>query len=126
MLWHLPIANWLVATAFYSLTPTPHLLTVPREIRDQIYSHLHRKIQLHHTPLRDVALRIDVSLKNTPLISVLLMHPRLRAEYTQSPSFKKLSLKIDDYPVFEPDDIPAAMTEHISKHRLALQLVLFA
>ena len=104
----------------------PYLLTVSREIRDRFYSYVYRKLQLYHTPLHDVESKIDIRLENAPLISVLLTHSRLRAEYTQSPSFKELSLKIDDYPVFQPDDIPVATEERISKDNLALQLVRLA
>ncbi|KAF3008437.1 hypothetical protein E8E13_002951 [Curvularia kusanoi] len=76
-------------------TSQPHLLTLPREIRDMIYGYLTQDRQL---PLKSISqvdgFRTLVEIKKPPYVDVLLTHSRLRDEYLQSTCFKDLSLVI--------------------------------
>lgn len=83
-------------------TRAPPLLTIPREIRDQIYGYLYCKLELRHAPLQDLeAVRLTVT--NAPIISVLLTHSRLRDEYSESRWFRYLSLNIQRGLKTKPD-----------------------
>jgi hypothetical protein len=77
---------------------TPHLLTLPREVRDEIYSYL------HHTLEMEVKLSVAeqeygfyepaaVHLENAPYLAVLCTHSRMYEEYNES-CFKNLSMCI--------------------------------
>lgn len=75
----------------------PHLLKIPREIRDQIYSYLHTSIRLHHTSLpHHHVLHREPSLllTNVPSLSVLLTHSRLHEEYTKVLCSNDITLRI--------------------------------
>ena len=75
----------------------PHLLMIPREIRDQIYSYLHTSIRLHHTSLpHHHVLHREPSLllTNVPSLSVLLAYSRLREEYTKVLCSNDITLRI--------------------------------
>ncbi|CAO2651412.1 Nn.00g039820.m01.CDS01 [Neocucurbitaria sp. VM-36] len=77
----------------------PHLLTIPREIRDIIYSHLARPLSMHWTYSdsriymwmpRTVRFRVE----HAPRLSVLLTHTRLYEEYLDFAFHKNLSATI--------------------------------
>lgn len=75
----------------------PCLLTLPREIRDKIYSFLHRDIKFKG-PLYSKAEGNDrrynavhFRLRNAPLVNVLLTHSQLRNEYATADCFRRLS-----------------------------------
>lgn len=65
---------------------TSPLLTLPRELRDNIYSHLHQDITFkddygYSTRLEN---SVVVTIKNAPLPAVLMVNWQLREEYLQS------------------------------------------
>ena len=75
----------------------PHLLMIPREIRDQIYSYLHTSIRLHDTSLphrHGLHREPSLLLTNVPSLSVLLTHSRLREEYTEVFRSNDITLRI--------------------------------
>ncbi|KAJ4363418.1 hypothetical protein N0V83_009711 [Neocucurbitaria cava] len=93
-----------------NLHPTPmasRLLTIPREIRDLIYSHLGNSISVEWTwptehlrtknifspRLLPQAVRLQV--QNAPQLSVLLTHSRLHDEYLEIVSRNGLSATVD-------------------------------
>lgn len=74
------------------------LLSLPRELRDQIYNYLHEKIALrwYYVPSNFPESQglnpiYDIQIEQAPLISVLLTHSRLKEEYVESVIFKRLS-----------------------------------
>jgi hypothetical protein len=73
-------------------TAKPHLLTIPREIRNEIYSYLHQRITFQDHILMKLAdgrsLDATLCFENAPLISVLLTHSRLYDEYKESDCFR--------------------------------------
>jgi hypothetical protein len=70
----------------------PHLLTIPREIRNEIYSYLHQRIKFQDEILMQYAegstRDAHLCLENAPLINVLLTHSRLYDEYKESDCFR--------------------------------------
>ena len=88
----------------------PHLLTLPREIRDNIYQYLHHRVQLTclvdedgekddesdtdddeaHVDYYKV-LEMQVTVDPTPIVDVMLVHPRIYEEYRESILFKNYS-----------------------------------
>ena len=66
-----------------SPTSTAHLLTIPREIRNQIYDHLHHNLELRTIECLGAS-QVFVSLTNVPYTSVFRAYPRLNAEYEES------------------------------------------
>lgn len=75
-------------------TTAPNLLTLQREIRDQIYGYLQREVNVYGDE-PDTMLWYKVVLKNAPLVAVLLTHSRLYEEYIQADCFKNLSADAD-------------------------------
>ena len=66
----------------------PHLMTLPREVRDNIYSYLRHKVMLRvPTEHRTQALQV----KNAPIVAVLLTHSQLYHEYKDADCFKNLT-----------------------------------
>lgn len=91
----------------FCMMPSPNLLTIPREIRDQIYSFFHEARLLgpfyHWEPLSHIHLRVY----NAPFIDVLLTHSRLREEYLESDSFRNRTCELiveDHFNAAEYDD----------------------
>lgn len=69
----------------------PNLLTFPREIRDNIYSHLHHEVVLS-VPTDPIERRTQhLKVVNAPIVAVLLTHPQLHHEYRDADCFKNLS-----------------------------------
>jgi hypothetical protein len=66
----------------------PHLLTLPREIRDMIYAHLHHKISLRVQNEYGVE---NMVIEKAPVAAVLSTHPQLYHEYKDADCFKNLS-----------------------------------
>ncbi|KAF2449045.1 hypothetical protein P171DRAFT_509458 [Karstenula rhodostoma CBS 690.94] len=63
---------------------TPHLLGIPREIRDMIYQHLTQsKIHLLYPVLGGNA-QVSIELNRAPLVNVLLIHPQINVEYLKT------------------------------------------
>ncbi|KAJ8116490.1 hypothetical protein OPT61_g2091 [Boeremia exigua] len=102
----------VVADHVGTKTQAPHLLTLPREIRNLIYEHLFHEISLRElvqsTPTLFTTLKIHVD--NAPLSSVLLVHSQLRDEYLETGPFHRLSITISSrelrfLPHFTPQDL---------------------
>jgi hypothetical protein len=78
---------------------TAHLLGLPRELRDMIYSHLSRDIVLEwewkaDTKFQGRLKRIDIRLHNATIAHVLRIHPQVYAEYKEADCFSKLSATV--------------------------------
>ncbi len=68
---------------------TPYLLTLPREIRDKTYSHLHRVVKLPWLMSGDFEnidsrVILEVQVDNLPLHEMLLVNHCLHDEYLES------------------------------------------
>jgi hypothetical protein len=72
----------------------PHLLTIPREIRDNIYKYLHRELRICTALLESDHDPPIVSIMNAPYLSVLLVHSRLYEEYKECASFRSSTAEI--------------------------------
>ena len=85
------------------IVPKPHLLTLPREIRNMIYSYVHEpafvtvdevgdKPYEEHggTPLNKTPFTVEIV--NAPCFNLLLAHPRLEAEYKEEKAWKAFSV----------------------------------
>jgi hypothetical protein len=66
-----------------AMEDVPHLLTLPREVRDNIYSYLHHEVSRHYQNRR-------LQLKNAPIVAVLLTHSQLYHEYQDADCYKDL------------------------------------
>jgi hypothetical protein len=66
-----------------AMKEVPHLLTLPREVRDNIYSYLHHEVSRNYRNWR-------LQLKNAPIVAVLLTHSRLYYEYQDADCYKDL------------------------------------
>ena len=65
----------------------PHLLTVPREIRDRIYSHLQHVVKMSSiSPVGYAVVQLDIALHT----GLLLTHSQLHDEYLHANYFTKL------------------------------------
>jgi len=58
-----------------------NLLTLPRELRDQIYRHLVHDLHYRYAIVNRHPNIVRVTVKDVPLISLYLTHPRLYDEY---------------------------------------------
>jgi hypothetical protein len=80
-------------------TSPPHLLNLPREIRNCIYHYLSQEIDFNwrwnHWPLSGNEGISKVCLKDAPMLSVLLTSHRLYDEYLESEHFKNTAITID-------------------------------
>ncbi|KAF3008439.1 hypothetical protein E8E13_003019 [Curvularia kusanoi] len=94
--------------------PRLHLLGLPREIRNVIYSYLTRPIHLNG--VNEVGgMDIAIELDNAPELNVLLVHSRLHDEYKESTCFTDssaslstgLEIRMDGLPVERKRDIQA-------------------
>ncbi|OSS48501.1 hypothetical protein B5807_07647 [Epicoccum nigrum] len=65
-----------------------HLLTIPREIRDIIYSYLYHRVRLRSYQNGRTA---NLKLRNAPIIAVLQTHTQLYQEYQTADCFENLS-----------------------------------
>lgn len=81
--------------------PTPpHLLTLPREIRNRIYDYLgHEETPRYpgewhaHTPKLHMVISPKICYR-LPLLSVLLVHPKICDEYKEAACFSELTVGI--------------------------------
>jgi hypothetical protein len=88
-----------------------HLLTIPREIRDRIYTYLTQDrnfyLRRDQRPIgSDLSREVDVHVKQAPLLSVLLTHSRLKEENLESAAFKGLSMTLQMTPENDNEDAP--------------------
>jgi hypothetical protein len=77
---------------------TPHLLGLPREIRNHIYSYLFRDFELIGSlqvkTTKDPYHEFSIRVRNAPLLNVLLSHSQLRNEYMSADCCRKTSVLI--------------------------------
>ena len=71
----------------------PHLLTLPREIRDNIYEYLHRTIRPGSLNISSTQ-TLHLVLKNAPYPAVLRVHSQLYQEYLEADCFRNLEAEI--------------------------------
>jgi hypothetical protein len=71
---------------------TPHLLTLPRELRDQIYSYLSDDDPGWRLTGLFSPKPVQFRFHNAPNLSVLHTHPRLRTEFFEADWTKELSV----------------------------------
>jgi hypothetical protein len=86
-------------------SPAPHLLTIPREIRNNIYTYLHHEAVLgwdwengQNACKGHILNQIAVRFGNAPCSSVIRAHSRLCDEYIKSAPIQDLSATIEVYP----------------------------
>jgi hypothetical protein len=75
-------------------TNPPHLLTLPREIRNQIYSYLHKEVEVDNER-RPSILDVHVRLENAPYAALLLTNSQLYHEYREADSSWNLAAHIE-------------------------------
>lgn len=68
----------------------PHLHTLPREIRNQIYSYLHKEVVVH-TQRSPSVFVVQLRLENVPYMSVLLINSQIYHEYREADCFRNLA-----------------------------------
>ena len=68
----------------------PHLLTLPREIRNQIYSYLHKEVVVH-TQRTPSVFAVQLRLENVPYMSMLLINSQIYHEYREADCFQNLT-----------------------------------
>ncbi|KAH7063870.1 hypothetical protein BKA63DRAFT_183822 [Paraphoma chrysanthemicola] len=76
-----------------------NLLSIPREVRNLIYSYLTQELRLNWTEVfrtthTDIATSVEVVVTNVPILSVHLAHSRLKDEYEQCPAFRKVTMTL--------------------------------
>lgn len=80
------------------VSPTSsRLLTIPREIRDEVYKYLYHEVSHRYLYLNSSGTRIrtlNVKLANAPILNLLLTHSRIYEEYAKAPSFHNLQATI--------------------------------
>lgn len=70
------------------MTPAaPHLLTLPREIRDKIYSYLFKIVDFQVVITTDKP-SVFVRIENAPLPAVSLVHSQMHGEYLDADCFR--------------------------------------
>lgn len=67
----------------------PHLLTIPREIRDLFYDYLHKRADVHWKVDEGTVCCAKIEIDEAPLLNVLLTCSRLRDEYLEGRLFAK-------------------------------------
>ncbi|KAE8863499.1 hypothetical protein PTNB73_06706 [Pyrenophora teres f. teres] len=72
-------------------TPRAHLLTLPRELRDEIYTYLSHDLILEEIPK---AGGVHAKIYRAPILNVLLVHSTLHEEYLASDIFKQLTITV--------------------------------
>ena len=80
--------DFLRLTSTMASKEKPHLLTLPQEIRDHIYSYLHHGVSLR---IRTKHRAQHIRMQNAPIVAVLLTHSKLYHEYKDADCFKNLS-----------------------------------
>lgn len=96
-------------------TMAPHFLTIPREIRDEIYSYLSAEIDVpvnlprhpvdEANPNHPIAnICHNAYIDNAPLVNVLLINSQVRDEYLEAACFTKVRMGFGIYLYGEPWD----------------------
>jgi hypothetical protein len=74
----------------------PYLLKLPREIRNHIYSYLHKEVDVHNERNSYPSiLDVQVRLENVPYTSVLLINSQIYHEYREADCFRNLAAQVD-------------------------------
>jgi hypothetical protein len=87
------------------IVPKPHLLTLPREIRNMIYSYVHEPAFVTVDEARDKPYEeqggtpldktpFTVEIVNAPCFNLLQVHPRLEAEYKEEKAWKTFTVRV--------------------------------
>ncbi len=89
----------------------PHLLTLPREVRNNIYNHLYRAVKIPWRFETTIARRreshdLEIQVDNFPLIGVLLTCHRLHNEYLESLDHLSISIRFP-----QPTSVPFQQSE---------------
>jgi hypothetical protein len=84
---------------------SPHLLGIPREMRNLIYEYLYEE---RHELEIEAEFRAVAGLRNCPLVNVLLVHPQLREEYLDSRCFRNLSLYFTNLAMYDAETVLAS------------------
>lgn len=74
------------STPFIMAKPQPHLLTIPRELRDEIYSYLSYEAK-HTNQDESKTCEMHLAIHQVPYRHVLLVHSMLYREYRESTIF---------------------------------------
>ena len=77
----------------------PNLLDLPREIRDHIYSYCTKDMRLRWTQEENVwrtnlFAKVDIQVNGGPLLNLLLTHSRIKEEYMDTATYKRLSVTL--------------------------------
>jgi hypothetical protein len=80
----------------------PHILTIPREIRDLIYSYLHHPVSVGWKVDRPEVCCAMIEVQKAPFPNVLLTCSRFKEEYLESSVYADLDAVIRT--VYESDD----------------------
>lgn len=97
-----------IATILVMASPL-HLLTLPRELRNQIYSYLTHESQytLDHKWADQQSMfhtfRLIINFRNAPFPNVLRAHSGLCNEYLGAPCFSSLSVRVVVYASHDPE-----------------------
>lgn len=75
----------------------PHLLTIPRELRDNIYEYLHREAAFYWVVGGSKLHCARVEIERAPILNALIVCHRLREEYLESGLYRNLSMFIRTY-----------------------------
>ena len=73
----------------------PHLLSLPREIRNQIYSYLHKEMKVHNERESTRFNVHEVRLENAPYTSVLLVNSKIYHKYREAACFRELAAVVN-------------------------------
>lgn len=94
MLCEMDYAPMTVCTQTMSHTGSLHLLSLPREIRDQIYSYLHQPLQLRWELNKHDVHCVAIKVPQAPISAALRTCTRLHDEYRESRVVRNLAATI--------------------------------
>lgn len=93
-----PLSTTLPSEVAKMPLPAAHLLFIPRELRDQIYSYLSHDITFNYfcrNGRRKGRHTIEARVPNAPCLALLSVCSRTRDEYLESPAFSDLDMTLD-------------------------------
>ncbi|KAF3044229.1 hypothetical protein E8E11_004288 [Didymella keratinophila] len=96
-----------------------NLLTLPRELRDQIYGYLVHNLHYRYTIVDRYPNIVRVTIKDVPLISLYLTHPRLYDEYKYAARYytRAAQIRVDTLNSFHGEDQERALM-HLDRRQL--------
>jgi hypothetical protein len=80
-----------------TMATPPHLSTIPRELRDKIYEHLHREATFFWEVGGSKVHCAKVEIGRAPIPNALLVCHRLREEYLEFRLYRNLTMNIRTY-----------------------------